>query len=480
MEVAIHLGRVGDGFLAGGADAAHQALRAGQDERRGDEEGRDAHVVQARDGPGGVIAVHRAQHLMAGERGLDGDFRRLGVADFADHHDVRVLAENGAEGVGKGQADFLPHRHLVDAGHLELDRVFHRHDVVLRAVQLVERRIKGGGFAGTGRSRDQEQAVGRGHRRGEPPEGLRVHAQLLHGGREVGLVEHAQHHLLAMRRGQERAAQIKIPSVHLHPHASVLGQAALRDVEVAHDLEARGERDLQIFRRRRAVHQNPVHPVAQAHHLLERLDVNVAGALLDRLHDDEVGQLDHGRLLGRGGKLVEAHILDHFLDRLQPVGVVRRLFLGVLDDVLHGAGLAAVDQMQLVRDRALGGDHGDDVHLGQAPDFIEGEDIERIGHGQEETVLQAGHGADLVIARDIAREQVRDLGTDAGAGQVDRRDVKHPAHRDGEIHLGDEIFFHHQLEEPGALFFLLFEQVGHRLGRDQPVFHEGIGDAFTK
>ena len=142
-------------------DAAHEALRAGKNHGGRNQKRRDAHVVEARDGAGRVIAVHGAKHLMAGERGFDGDFGGLGVADFADHDDVRVLAQNGAQGIGKRQADVLFGRHLVDAGNLKFHRVFDGDDVVNGVVQLVERGVKRRGFAGTGRAGDENQSVRR-------------------------------------------------------------------------------------------------------------------------------------------------------------------------------------------------------------------------------------------------------------------------------------------------------------------------------
>ena len=79
--------------------------------------------------PGASLQCIVDKHLVAGERGFDGDFRRLGVADFPDHDDVRVLPQNGAQRAGEGQADVFFRRHLVDAGDLEFHRVFHRDDV---------------------------------------------------------------------------------------------------------------------------------------------------------------------------------------------------------------------------------------------------------------------------------------------------------------------------------------------------------------
>src|SRR5204862_3087638 len=57
-QIFEHPGGISDGLLADRANPAHKALRAGEDHRRGDQEGSDAHVVEARDGAGSVIAVH--------------------------------------------------------------------------------------------------------------------------------------------------------------------------------------------------------------------------------------------------------------------------------------------------------------------------------------------------------------------------------------------------------------------------------------
>ena len=97
--------RSSDGLVRGGrvllravlADLAHQALREDADEGGGDEEVGDAEVEQARHRGRGVVGVQRGEHEVAGEGGLHRVLRRLGVADLADHDDVRVLAQHGAQ-----------------------------------------------------------------------------------------------------------------------------------------------------------------------------------------------------------------------------------------------------------------------------------------------------------------------------------------------------------------------------------------------
>ena len=84
-------------------------------------------------GGAGRRRVQRAEDQVAGLGGLDGDGDRLQVPHLADEHDVRVLAQRGAQGlleaVGVG-ADLA----LVDQALLvlvdELDRVLDGDDVV--------------------------------------------------------------------------------------------------------------------------------------------------------------------------------------------------------------------------------------------------------------------------------------------------------------------------------------------------------------
>ena len=79
--------------------------------------------------------VHRRQHEVAGDRRLQRDVRRLGVAHLTEHDDVRVLPQQGAEHAAEGQADLLLDGGLIDAGQLVLDRIFDGRDVALDRMQ---------------------------------------------------------------------------------------------------------------------------------------------------------------------------------------------------------------------------------------------------------------------------------------------------------------------------------------------------------
>ena len=383
-QILVHLGRISNRLLADRADSPHEPLSGRQDDRRGNQEGRDAHVVEARDGPGSVIAVHGAQHLVAGERGFDGDLSSLLVADFADHDDVRVLSQNGTQRVGERQTDFLFGRHLIDPWNLEFYGVFHRNDVVFGIIEFVERRIKRSGLPGAGRASDQNQTVRGVHGGLEPAERVLIQAEFVQTRRKIGLVQNTQHALLAVDRRHKRDPQINVAAADPDAHASVLGQTALGDVEVAHDFEPRRQRHLHVFGRRRHVHQRTVYAITQADSFLERFNVNIARAILDRLHDDEVGELDDGSFLGGGRQLVDVHFLGHFARDFERVrlSVVFGLALRVLDDVFHRAA-TAVQVVQLVKDGLFRRDHRHDLQLRGALHVVEGENIQRVGHRQE-------------------------------------------------------------------------------------------------
>ena len=126
-------------FTAFTANAPHQSLRADQVDRSRHQEWLNTHVHQAGNGFRRAVGVQRGKHQVAGESGLDGDFRGFKVADFADQNDVGILPQEGAQRGGKVQADLFFHLHLVDAAQLEFDRIFGRHDVGVGRVQPRDR-----------------------------------------------------------------------------------------------------------------------------------------------------------------------------------------------------------------------------------------------------------------------------------------------------------------------------------------------------
>ena len=63
---------------------------------------------------------------MACQSGMDTHMRGLGVAHFADHDHIRVLAQKRAQGGCESEADGRMNLGLIDARDLIFDRIFDR------------------------------------------------------------------------------------------------------------------------------------------------------------------------------------------------------------------------------------------------------------------------------------------------------------------------------------------------------------------
>ena len=83
--------------------------------------------------PAASLVWRVLKHQVTGERRVDRDLGRLVVANLADHDDVGILAQEGAQPHAKVRPIFGLHLHLVDALELVLDRILGGEDVDARA-----------------------------------------------------------------------------------------------------------------------------------------------------------------------------------------------------------------------------------------------------------------------------------------------------------------------------------------------------------
>ena len=236
---------------------------------------------------------------MARQGGLNGNLGGLQVAHFPHHDDVRVLAQEGAQRLAEGQPDGFVDGHLHDPFDVVFDRVLGGEQLRVNGVDAAQAGIKGGGLAATGRAGGDDNAVG-------PLNGFDdVIVEVLGEAQRFDFeidrrpIEHAQHDRFAELRGQRRDAQIDDAVAQRIADAPVLRQAALRDVQVGHDLEARNHGQGQLLGRRRHLVEGAVHAIADLELSLERLEVNVAGAVLDGLEQDQVDEPDDRGLVGQ-------------------------------------------------------------------------------------------------------------------------------------------------------------------------------------
>ena len=260
------------------------------------------------------------QHEVTRQRRLHGDLRGLAVAHFPDHDDVRILAQDRAQGVGEGQPDLRMHLDLVDSLQLVFDRVLDVDDLLGRGIELGQRRIQGGGLARAGRSGHQHDAVRPRQQRVEFRQRVGFEAHLLEAEADAGAIQHAHHHALAVNRRHCGDPQVELAALDPGLDAAVLRQAALGDVEMGQQFHPGAHRGAMLGRHQLGRMDHAVDAVTHMQAVVERLQVDIGRAQLDHLADDGVDEANHRGLAGQVFQVFDkvAGVIESILVFVQP------------------------------------------------------------------------------------------------------------------------------------------------------------------
>ena len=382
-------------LLATFADHAHQAL--GHDAVQGGNEviGFDAHVDETADHVGHVVGVHRGEHQVAGERGIDGDLRGFLVADFADHDLVRVMAQNRTQAARKRQALFFVYRNLGDAADLIFDRVFNGDDLVFVVLDFVDGRVERGGFARAGGAGDQHHAVGFLNVTAEanlvgPVEADHVERQVPKFFAERLFVQHAKHGVLAVHRRHDRHAEVDEAPFVANPKTAVLRNPAFGDIQFAHDLDARKNGGVPFLGQRlHGVLQHAVNAVLHHHFGAAGLDVNVTRAAFECGENHGIDQPDHRAHAGIAREFVHR---DVFVAVFVVVDHLQGEAFGGL--VQHPLGLLGA--LQQIVDLRSSGDFDLQLLAQQQCQFVGEVQLTGVGHGDHQSVFARFHRHEFV------------------------------------------------------------------------------------
>src|SRR6267154_2395677 len=280
------------------ADHANQTLGHDAVQRGHKIVGLDAHVDKAADYVGDVVGVNSGKDQMAGERGLNGNLSGFLVANFADHDLVGIVAQDGTQAAREGQTLFFVDGNLRDASKLVLDGIFNGDDLVFVGFDFIYGGVQSGGLAGAGWSGNQHHAVGLADVTTEATgffggETDYVEVEALKFFRKSFLVQHAQHGIFAVACGHDGDAQIDEATFVFHAETAVLGNAALGDVQIAEDFNARKDGGMPFLGDRlHGVLQNAVDAVLYGNFRVTGFNVNVTGAALERGKDDGFDETD--------------------------------------------------------------------------------------------------------------------------------------------------------------------------------------------
>ena len=170
--------------------------------------------------------------------------------------------------------------------------------------------------------------------------------------------------------------------------------------------------------------QHAVDPVADPQAVLGRLDVDVAGPVLDGLGDEHVDVLDD-----RG-------VLDDLAD-LGELVLASRPCVIALRDVVH-VGVGAAEPLDRGEQVVAGGHDGPRLPPGDLPDVVQGEDVAGVGHRERRAcLLVVADGQDGVPARDGGSRTGDGGRVDRVLGQVDEVQADLARERCDELGLGD-------------------------------------------
>ena len=135
---------------------------------------------------------------MAGQGRLHGNPCGFKIPHFTNHDNVRVLPDDGAQRIGKIQADLWFHLDLVNAFQLILHRIFYRKDFLLRSIQRLQGGIQSGRFAAAGWPGNQDNTVRQCQDVVETRYCCRIKSQQVQVQNNLFFIQDAQYHALAV------------------------------------------------------------------------------------------------------------------------------------------------------------------------------------------------------------------------------------------------------------------------------------------
>ena len=184
--------------------------------------------------------------------------------------------------------------------------------------------------------------------------------------------------------------------------------------------------------------QHAVDPVADDQSILERLDVNVRRALLERVGDDQADETDDRRFGGEVLQLLDVGEHPVFVDDA---------CLDAIDDLSQRRLVAAVKSLQRLVELVGQRDHRSDRPAGHHLECFDGELVGGVDHGQHQLVLVLADRDRARLAEETRADALlenREFGIGVG---LDHRDAELQCKRFGHFALRDQAEIHQQLAQ---------------------------------
>ncbi|MCY1413758.1 hypothetical protein D9M71_291950 [compost metagenome] len=246
--------------------------------------------------------------------------------------------------------------------------------------------------------------------------------------------------------------------------AAVLRQALLGDVQAGHDLQAHDQRRDDAGFLDQLLVEHAVDALAQAQDLLVRLDVDVRGLHLHSVLEQHLQQAHH-----RGVAVVEAEAAEVEVALLQALVELA----GQLGDLVG----APVEAVEVVEQLALAHHRRLERLAQQAAQLVEGVEIERIAHADQQAVALLDQQDGAEAPRQRLGQALHQCLVELELAQVDVGNVELARQRLEQLLLADEAHVDHRAAELGAAALLLVQRQLQLALADQAGLYQQIAQA---
>ena len=196
--------------------------------------------------------------------------------------------------------------------------------------------------------------------------------------------------------------------------AAVLGDAALGDIEFAHDLDARNDGGVPVLRDGgHGVVEHAVDAVFDDDFLIARFDVDIAGAAFEGVKDGGIDELDDRRDVAvTGGKFIDGK--GFFGIFLVANDIEREAFGDLFENALGLLGL-----LEQVADLGGGGDADAQFFAEKEAEFVDGSEVAGVGEGDVEGSVLRAEGHEVVAEHEVDGDGAEEVVIDGAFAEVD-------------------------------------------------------------
>ena len=244
--------------------------------------------------------------------------------------------------------------------------------------------------------------------------------------------------------------------------SSVLRNASFGDIDIRHDFQSADDARADVPRRphhfvKHAVDTEP-HPQVG----FGWLEVNIGGAVLNCLSNQQVHKPDNR---GFFGDFVYCRKIFLFIG----LGVEGRAQITEF-------GFASIEAIDRRHHVGLRRHHSTDIHARCGPQVVNGEHVARIGHRDEQPVILNTHRNRRVSAAQHSRDERDRTRLDGGFGQIEELETDLGGQRSHHLSLGQQPAFNQDATERGALALKLCLRIGELLRREQAVLQQNVAE----